>query len=699
MKTTSTAIRKHLDGDVTALCTCWKIIRKDGKVLCFTDADVDLTIDAETYLSVGAYTRTAIESTATLSVDNLDVEGIAANIVLPIDELRAGAFDHAEVFIFLTPWISPSFGTVKLRKGFFGEVRVLPNGTFDVELRGLLQKLAHNYMEVFSATCRNDLGDSRCRVDLYHPFSTEGAHIPMPILDSDFEELGQYGLTRSFAWYDPNTSGDIFTTTSPTRGGSYAARGSATGFLQQDISLTDMGEEFMQHVRSNLVDVRLRAWRRDLNASGRITVQFFDALRRNVRQSGYYRCGASPMALPSPMSLSGDFTVEFWIRANTAGAIGQRILTGAYSDDGTRRFTFGQGTTETTQRNLEIRQSLTTFGTVTQTDVIEDYTDYDDGNWHHISLVRRGAVFEIYKDGALLAEVSESSAFVGRPITIEYFGGSSSSDGIEADWDEIRVWDVARQPWQVAADRFYDFPDSTPALIVYYPFEIDTSNEGLNVFGAIAPLVGGGFIESSDAPVSATHRGSDSLITTGFQNLGDSWQLVTVQGGIPSCARSMQLRFEGVAGAGPATGALLDSVFGTFVDGSGTTQMPNLDETGTHWNRAGMVLTGGNSRIFRAAITEPRAVDGWFNGGLVTFYTGRNAGGSMEVKTWYNETGQVELFLSMPHLIEPGDLFTIYPGCDKSRVCCSVFFNNIENMFATPDVPGEDELFRYPDAK
>lgn len=703
MKTSSTSVRKHLDGDVTALCTCWKIIRQDGKEFFFADSDSNLEIDGDTYLSVGAYSRTAIESTAALSVDNLDVEGITTPLMLPIEELRAGAFDHAEVYIFLTPWIAPSFGTVKLRKGFFGEVRVLPNGTFDVEIRGLLQKLAHNYMEVFSATCRNDLGDSRCTVDLYHPFNEDGTHIPIPLLDSDFEEMGAAGLARSFAWHDPTMSGDVLTTTSPTRGGTYAARGGPTGHLQQDVVLTTMGEEFMRHVHEGQLSVRLKSWRRDNGAEGNLAIRFFDAYHRNARRPQYYSAGPSPMGLPSALTLTGDFTVEFWVRTNGLSAIGQKLLHGQHSVTvgpvtSVYSFTLASGDTEITQRSLVLTQSVDT-GNFSESSVVLDPITYDDGLWHHFAVVRRGGMFEVYFDGRMVAAVPQAAFNVGNAVGLRYFGGTTLVP-LNADWDDIRIWDTARASRDIARSRFTDLPDTTPDLIIYYPFETGMANEGLNVFGNIAPVVAlSGALASAEAPVAATHRGTDSLIQTGFQNVGDAWEMVELQGIIPETAHSMQVTFEGQADTGPATGALLDSLFGTFVDASGTAQMPNMDETGTHWKRAGMVTSSTGSRVFQASINEPRAVDGWFNGGLVTFYTGKNAGGSMEVKTWYTATGQLELFLSMPHPIEPGDLFTVYPGCDKSRICCAVFFDNIENMFATPDIPGEDELFRYPDAK
>jgi hypothetical protein len=49
MKTISTALAEHLAGDVTTLATCWKITRRDGVVLGFTDHVRDLDVDGVTY--------------------------------------------------------------------------------------------------------------------------------------------------------------------------------------------------------------------------------------------------------------------------------------------------------------------------------------------------------------------------------------------------------------------------------------------------------------------------------------------------------------------------------------------------------------------------------------------------------------------------------------------------------------------------
>jgi hypothetical protein len=41
-KTISPALAQHLAGEVTTLATCWKITRRDGAVLGFTDHVRDL---------------------------------------------------------------------------------------------------------------------------------------------------------------------------------------------------------------------------------------------------------------------------------------------------------------------------------------------------------------------------------------------------------------------------------------------------------------------------------------------------------------------------------------------------------------------------------------------------------------------------------------------------------------------------------
>lgn len=176
MKSKSEHMGEHLLEQVTTLCTCWRITRKDGEVFRFTDHDKDVflqepsepeeTIVQERFLAGTGYNRSAIQNASDLSADNLQVEAILEDGSLLPSEIRAGLFDQAKVEIYLVNWADPTMGYIKLRRGIMGELVTTPDGTFKGELRGLVQQLAQNIGEVYQPECRADLGDSRCKLDL-----------------------------------------------------------------------------------------------------------------------------------------------------------------------------------------------------------------------------------------------------------------------------------------------------------------------------------------------------------------------------------------------------------------------------------------------------------------------------------------------------------------------------------------------------
>lgn len=166
MKSISSELSDHLDQEVTTLCSCWKIVRKDGQTFFFTDHDNDVVFEGDTYEAESSYDRTAIKSGSDFSVDNLDVAGILDSDKISDQELRAGLFNRADVYVFLINWQDPSQGALKVRRGWFGEVTLLSTGTFTTEIRGLAQALSHNFIEVYTAECRADFCDTRCSLNI-----------------------------------------------------------------------------------------------------------------------------------------------------------------------------------------------------------------------------------------------------------------------------------------------------------------------------------------------------------------------------------------------------------------------------------------------------------------------------------------------------------------------------------------------------
>ncbi|OYW14040.1 MAG: hypothetical protein B7X02_00915 [Rhodospirillales bacterium 12-54-5] len=165
MQTIPTALANHLAQEVTTLATCWKITRTDGQVFRFTDHDVDITIGAEIYSAKSGITPTAVSSQLGLSTDNLELDGLLSDGSLQEADILSGKFDHAAVSIFMVNYTSPSDGTLPLKSGWLGEVK-LQGGKFVAEIRGLTAALQQSIGQVYTATCRAKLGDVRCGVNL-----------------------------------------------------------------------------------------------------------------------------------------------------------------------------------------------------------------------------------------------------------------------------------------------------------------------------------------------------------------------------------------------------------------------------------------------------------------------------------------------------------------------------------------------------
>lgn len=161
----SAALKAHLAQDVTTVAYCWKVTRTDGQVYGFTDHDKDLTVDGVTYLAAVSFDASSMETTSAFNVDNLDVSSIFSSSAITEADLLAGKWDGAEVKIFLVNWADLTQGIMKLRRGWFGEVKT-ERGKFSVEIRGLNQRIQQSVGQLFSPTCRADLGDSRCTVNL-----------------------------------------------------------------------------------------------------------------------------------------------------------------------------------------------------------------------------------------------------------------------------------------------------------------------------------------------------------------------------------------------------------------------------------------------------------------------------------------------------------------------------------------------------
>ncbi len=166
-------LKTHLQTGATTLATCWRVTRRDGVVLGFTDHDRMLSFDGTDFMPESGATGSALTSTADLAVDNAEIEGALNADALSADDLAAGRYDGAEVEIFRVNWADAS-QRVLLKKGVVGEVR-RDGEAFTAELRGLSHYLDQTKGRVYQRLCDVNLGSAKCGVDLDDPaYKTSG---------------------------------------------------------------------------------------------------------------------------------------------------------------------------------------------------------------------------------------------------------------------------------------------------------------------------------------------------------------------------------------------------------------------------------------------------------------------------------------------------------------------------------------------
>ncbi len=169
MKTISPGLAAHLAQNGTTLTTCWRIVRPDGQVFCYTEFDEDLVVDGLTYVAASGYQRSALSNELGTGVNSADVLGAFDDDSISERDVRAGKFNGAEAYISLVNWADPSQGHLMEFRGPFGEAVLGRQGVFTIELRSMMQRLQQQIMEFYGDTCRADLGDSRCKIPLLPP--------------------------------------------------------------------------------------------------------------------------------------------------------------------------------------------------------------------------------------------------------------------------------------------------------------------------------------------------------------------------------------------------------------------------------------------------------------------------------------------------------------------------------------------------
>lgn len=254
--------------------------------------------------------------------------------------------------------------------------------------------------------------------------------------------------------------------------------------------------------------------------------------------------------------------------------------------------------------------------------------------------------------------------------------------------------------------------------------ELDTAK-----FGAVVghPITGqGDAMELSIHALDASDVELDSA--TVIPAATGEWKLYTVELELPANTAKVRVKWGWTKGGGAYAYSAMDAAFllvgdTTIVDKgefmfecttagtSGTNEpiWPDVEgntvtdgtvewtavEQKTSW---GTVVAGLTRTTISVEGVSGDTAD-YYNGGLLTWLSGNNAGRSMEVKDFDANTNLLTFHLPAPYEPAVGDAFEIHPGCDKKLATCKETFDNVVNFRGEPFIPGQDEYLSYPNAK
>jgi uncharacterized phage protein (TIGR02218 family) len=150
----------HIAGGATTLAHGWKVTRRDGVTLGFTDHDHDLAFAGVTFLAASGFAAGGDESESGLAATSSETLGALSSEAIRAEDIAAGRYDGAFVDLYLVNWQAPA-QYVRLRRYEIGEV-VRSETDFRAELRGLSHRLGQVQGRIYGHRCDAGFCDIRC---------------------------------------------------------------------------------------------------------------------------------------------------------------------------------------------------------------------------------------------------------------------------------------------------------------------------------------------------------------------------------------------------------------------------------------------------------------------------------------------------------------------------------------------------------
>ena len=223
MREIGEGLAEALASGETTLCRCWRIERRDGAALGFTDHDGPVTFDGVAHAPETGMRGTEVSASLGLSTDNAEAAGVLRSDRITEADLLAGVYDGATVRLWLVDWRSVG-RRLEVLRGTVGEVRRGSLG-FEMEVLGATAALNRPQGRVLQRMCDAELGDARCGADLA---GFRGSGVVTDVLDA--RRLAVAGLEGAEdGWY---AFGRIAWTSGANAGTEAGLQGHRDGILE-----------------------------------------------------------------------------------------------------------------------------------------------------------------------------------------------------------------------------------------------------------------------------------------------------------------------------------------------------------------------------------------------------------------------------------------------------------------------------------
>ncbi|WP_116652863.1 DUF2163 domain-containing protein [Pelagibacterium sediminicola] len=164
MKAFSSRFANHIASGATTLCWCWKIVRRDGVVLGFTDHDLALDFAGTRFNPAHGLDPSETVERAGAQAQTAEVLGVLHSDAISEEDILLGRYDGARVESWRVNWRDVDQRAL-IRADTIGEI-VREDGVFRAELRSGQHALNVPKGRLYQHLCDAALGDGRCTVNL-----------------------------------------------------------------------------------------------------------------------------------------------------------------------------------------------------------------------------------------------------------------------------------------------------------------------------------------------------------------------------------------------------------------------------------------------------------------------------------------------------------------------------------------------------